>query len=200
MLLVILCRTQGRNLSEFMFREGSNVAIHILDNIVLEAAGLAFKELKFVAEKLRRDALWKSFSSNTEGMTSILTQKRIYEMLSLTTVRPLLQVLGNNITSAMPEITTLLGPELFVDWTSCCQCMAHDTSFSPYWSIEGDGATNHLFFMEQEDVFLLVGVNESSTLVGAALVEKDDSLTQERRQIALQKFLNFLLHFIWQSL
>ena len=43
-----------------MFREGSNVAIHVLDNIVVEAAGLAFKELKFVAERLRRDALWKT--------------------------------------------------------------------------------------------------------------------------------------------
>ena len=40
-----------------MFREGSNVAIRILDNIAVEAAGLAYKELHFIAERLRKDGV-----------------------------------------------------------------------------------------------------------------------------------------------
>ena len=200
MLLVILCRTQGRSLSDFMFREGSNIAIHVLDNIVVESAGLAFKELKFAAERLRRDALWKSLSSISPGKDNGLTQGRINEMLSLTTVRPLLQALGS-MASSIPEITTLLSRELCVDWTSCCLCMAQDASFSPHWSIEGDWATTHLFFVQQQDMFLWMRVDKNNTLVRAALVERDaSSASQEHRQIAVQKFLNFLLHFIWQCI
>ena len=201
MLLVVLCRTQGRNLSDYMFREGNNVAIHVLDNIVGESAGLVFKELKFVAERLRRDALWKSLSSSSDGVEIGSTQGRINEMLSLTTVKPLLQALGNNLMTSMPEITTLLSRELCVDWHACCLCMAEDVSFSPHWSIEGDWATTHLYFVQQEDSFLWLQVDRNNnTLVRAAMVEKEGSASPERRQIAVQKFLNFLLHFIWQCL
>ena len=40
MQLVILCRTQGKDIYDYMFREGSNTALSVLDNIGCEAAGL----------------------------------------------------------------------------------------------------------------------------------------------------------------
>jgi hypothetical protein len=183
-----------------MFREGSNVAIHIIDNIVFEAAGLVYKELKFVAEKLLKDTLWKSFSSKSTGNQVMAAQEGIHEMIRLTKVRPLSQVLGNNFTSAFPEIATLLGSDSGINWTACCMCMNYDPAFSPSWSLEGGVYVTNIFFVEPEDVFLLLGVNVSGALVRSDLVEKDDSVTLERRQIAMQKFFNFLFHYIWRSL
>jgi hypothetical protein len=200
MQLVILCRTQGRNLSDFMFRENSNVAIHILDNIALEAASLAYKELKFVSEKLLKYALWKSFSSKAAFKHARTAEEGIHEMLKLTYVRPLLQSLGNNLTGGLPGIATHLGPDSGIDWTACCASMKQDPSFLPNWSLGSVGFVTNLFFVEPEDIFLLLKVDPNGGLLGVDLVEKDESMALERRQITIQRFLNFLLHFIWFSL
>eukprot|EP00980_Cylindrotheca_fusiformis_P022309 scaffold9191_cov114-Cylindrotheca_fusiformis.AAC.4 len=201
MKLVILCRTQGRNLSDFMFREGSNVAIRILDNIMLEASKIAFVELRLAARMLLKDSLWQRFSSNATLVEAPeKSRDSIREMLALTNVRPLQHLLGRNSKGKGLDISTLLESETGIDWASCCHVMERDPSFAPNWSLSGDEIATKLFFMEPEDVFLLIGIDGKGTLVRAGLVEKDKSITLERRQIAIQKFSNFLLHFIWQNL
>jgi hypothetical protein len=200
MQLVILCRTQGRDLAEFMFREGSDVAIHILDNIAVEAASLAYKELRFVSEKLRKDALWKSFSSkDSKKLTS--PEQGIKEMLDLTTVRPLSQLLGNHFIGTSPELATLLGPDSGIDWAMCTLAMKKDAAFSPNWSLEGeDEFITSLFYSQAEDLFWLIRLDLKGKLLRADLVEKNELVESERRQMALQKFSNFLLHYIWHNL
>jgi hypothetical protein len=200
MQLVILCRTQGRNLSDFMFREGSNVAMRILDNIVLEGSSIVFTELRLGAKMLLKDSLWQQFSSKSTLKPTANTEENIREMLTLTNVRPLQHLLGNTLKGNGLDISTLLESETGIDWISCCHAMKCEPSFGPNWSLNGDGITTHLFFMEHEDVFLLIGVDANGALLKAGLVEKDESMTLERRQITMQKFSNFLLHFIWQSL
>lgn len=198
MQLVILCRTQGRNLSDFMFREGCNVAMRILDNIVLEASSIAFTELRLGAKMLLKDSLWQLFSSKLNPSTD--AQGNVREMLKLTNVRPLHHMLGINLNGNGIDISTLLETETGIDWISCCEDMQHDPSFAPNLCVDHDGIVTNLFFLEPEDVFLLIGIDAKGTLVKAGLVEKDESVTLERRQMTIQKFSNFLLHFIWQSL
>lgn len=201
MQLVILCRTQGRNLSDFMFRENSNIAIHILDNIALEAAGLAYKELKFVSEKLLKDALWKSFSSKNTLKNARTTDGGLRELLTLANVRPLNQILGNSPAGAVPEIATLFGSDSGIDWLVCCAAMKQDPSFSPSWQLEEEDNVANIFFIEPEDIFLLLKVDPTNnSLLEVDLVERDDSVSLERRQITIQRFLNFALHFVWFSL
>ena len=243
--MVILCRTQGRNLADFMFREKSNVAIRILDNIAVEAAGLAYKELRFCSQKLRKERLWTSFSSSPTGSKHPTPlRESMDEMLRLSRVLPLSlpQLNGHNLTDGLPELAMLLGDESGIDWSICCKCMRRDKRvFSPYWSFDSPPrppptqnhhyehqeqpelpTTTHLFYMREEDLFLLLQVSSSPSssspstntaasatiitstatgkLVSANIVEKDDVASCDRQRMALQKFANFLLHYIWQNL
>lgn len=199
MRLLILCRTQGRNLSDYMFREGSNVAVHILDNIVCEAAGLVYKELSSVAEKLHKEAIWKSMS--TRGSRPRKTLEHIEEMLELCSVRPVLQSLGSNLRDGAADIiTTLLGNELGIDWKSCCLCMKKERSFGASWSISGDVLDTHLLHVEPCDTFLLLELDSSGVLQRADVIEKEENASNSYRQMTTQIFANFLLHYIWQTL
>ena len=158
-------------------------------------------------------------------------------------VRPLSvsQISGNNLTDGLPELTMLLGDESGINWPVCCNCMKRDKRvFSPHWSFEGpplppplhddiqqkqqhDPKTvTHLFYMRDEDLFLLLKISSSPSsvlpstntaasttiitstatgnLLAASIVEKNEVANLERRRMALQKFANFLLHYIWQNL
>lgn len=176
------------------------MAMRILDNIVLEGSSIAFTELRLGAKMLLKDSLWQLFSSKPSLKPTANTQENIREMLTLTNVRPLQHLLGKTLKGNGLDISTLLESETGIDWISCCRAMKLDPSFAPNWSLNGDGITTHLFFLEPEDVFLLIGVDANGALLKAGLVEKDESMTLERRQFTIQKFSNFLLHFIWQSL
>ena len=202
MKLVILCRTQGRDLAEFMFREGSNIAIHILDNIAVEAAGLALKELRVVAERLRKDYLWKLFSSPSFGSQQLNNSYElgVPEMLSLATVRPIQHLLGTCLVGSITEVARLLSPDSGIHWTVCCLAMMNDPIFTPHCSIDSEGYVSHLFYIREEDLFYLIVVDVRGRLLRSDLVERDDLVSTERRNLAIQKFTNFLLHFIWHSL
>ncbi len=196
MRLIILCRTQGRNLSDYMFREGSNVAVHILDYIVCDAAGLVYKELTSVAEKLHKDAMWKSLSTRSSRPRKTLGY--IQEMLELCTVRPILQSLGNNVRDGATELlATLLGSESGIDWKCCCLFMKKERSFGPSWSISGEKVDIHLFYMEFCDTFLFLEVGFNGILQRVDIIEKDENAPNHARQMATQIFSNFLLHFLW---
>lgn len=231
MQLVLLCRTQGRDLAEFMFREGSNVAIRILDNIVFEASGMAFKSLQAAARDLLKDSLWRLLSSppNLKEPAPQSMQEDIRELLTLTHTRRLREVqekLGgrnSNSNSSSNTKTNLMTPSAFLDvnWDAFCHAMQHDSAFAPHWILENDSfmsfhwsqsyilspiqsnlrITSHLFYLPSADVFLLFGINYlKGKIEMASLVEKDNSVTSERRQIAIQQLYNFLLHFMWQNL
>lgn len=197
--IVVLCRTQGRNLSDFMFREGSNIAIHILDHIVLEAAGLVYKELASVAEKLHKETIWKSLSTRTSRLRK--SQEYIQEMLELCSVRSIMQSLGNNVRDGAPNIlSALLVPDSGVDWKACCLCMKKERSFGPSWSISGPKRDTHIFFVELCNTFLCLELGPDGILQRADIIEQDENTNNSARQLTVQVFSNFLLHFLWQCL
>jgi hypothetical protein len=134
-------------------------------------------------------------------------QTNILELLALTHIRPLQDIFagggGNNLSgNCYSEIFNLLETSgTNIDWTSCCLAMKQEPSFEPNWLLSVEGIATHLYFLEREDVFLMIDVDEKGKLIKVGLVEKDKSSTiLERRKSAIQKFSNFLLHFIWHNL
>lgn len=198
MRLIILCRTQGRNLSDYMFREGSNVAIHIIDNIVLECVGLVHEELSYIAEKLYRNAMWKNLS--TRSSRPRMTLEYAKEMMELCSVQPILQAMGGNCRDDNERIIeSLLGPQSAIDWKMCCQCMKKELSFGPSRSFTGSHET-HLFFIESTGVFVLLELTLCGKLQRADLVEREADVSGKSRQMTVQILMNFILHFLWKSL
>jgi hypothetical protein len=198
MRLIILCRTQGRNLSDYMFREGSNVAINIIDNIVLECAGLVYHELSYIAEKLHKNALWTSLAARSSRPRKAL--ENIKEMMELCSVHPLLHSIGGHLRDGTDEIMeSLLGPQSVIDWMACCKCMKKEASFCPSWSLSGSRDT-HVFYIDSCGVFLFLEIAPEGQLLRADLIEKEAVGAATGRQKAIQIVTNFLLHFLWQSL
>lgn len=193
---VLLCRTQGRDLTEFMFRDGSIYAITILDNIAIEAAGLAFYQLKAAALQINLDSLWTraSATSLTRGPTMDKPKtSEINELLRLSVV--------TNITDFVTaaSLSTLAIEKLRIDWRSCCTLMGQDPSFSPSWDLSEEGDFAMLFYVQSKDSFLLVRVEGGA--LEAFIVERQEDATSSANGLLLaQFFANFVLHFIWSDI
>ena len=205
MKLVVLSRTQGLNLANFMFRSGSNVAIHILDNIAIEGSRLALKELHFVAECLLKDSLWKSFSSSkysASTSTSLLSQQNtLHELLRLVPVHPFLQlpVNGSSKIDRIPaEVYFLFGNESGIDWHSCCASMKEENFFSPHSSTESNDLTNNLFYMNKYDVFLMIVVKRDSSLQRIDVIEK--KRIPDKYHLIFDSVVHFVLQYVWYNL
>jgi len=208
MKLIILCRTQGIDLADFMFREGSNIAIHILDNIAIEGSGLALKELHFVAECLLKDSLWKSFSSRRSYLTLSQStinrmphQQNLYELLRLVPAHPFLQlpINGSFKNDRIPaDVSFLFGIESGINWLSCCSSMKQNKFFSPHSSTEEKGSINNLFYIEQYDIFLMLVVKRDSSLLRIDVIEK--KIIPEKYQLIFDSVVSFILHYVWHNL
>lgn len=209
MKLVILTRTQGLDLADFMFREGSNVAIHVLDNIAIEGSRLALKELHFVAECLLKDTLWKSFSSSNRLPTSTLQSKsnrssqhqNLAELLRLVPVHPFLQLplSGNSKIDGIPaEVKFLFGNESGIDWLSCCASMKQNKFFSPHSSTESKGFINNLFYIRRFDVFLMIVVKRDASLLRIDVIEK--TRTPDKYHLIFDSVVSFVLQYVWYNL
>jgi hypothetical protein len=205
MELVILCRTQGRNLADFMFREDSNVAIHILDNIAIDAGGLALKELRYAAECLFIESLWKSFSSRKTKISPSACQSLrddLQELLRLACTHTLYQLHSNGVypTTTPLEIQFLLGQDSGIAWNMCCTAMKQNESFSPSWSIEDESTTSNLFYIRKHDLFLMLIVDHHpSILRSAELIEKNKA-DDFKHCLVFDILVNFTLHFVWNTL
>jgi len=204
MELVILCRTQGRSLEEFMFREGSYVAISILDNIAVEAAGLAYEELRFAASCLHRDILWSqvSMTGPRSASQTVPSRAKIQELLALCTIKPLSQYSKSSI--ELQRLSVILDNQLDADWRSCCEAMSKDPAFSPSWTVvdnEAGGDYKCLHYLNTEELFLLISVDSEGQNFQIEVVEgKDRSLVDRKRGMVVQKLTNFLLHYVWSDM
>lgn len=216
MQVVILCRTQGLNLGDFMFREDSNVAIHILDNIAYECGRLLYKELRHAGQCLLRDSLWKSLVSKTILPKKSLSlqaspkaepsvKARYHDLAPLIKIHPLLQLAASKLTGkaahAMPlELDFLFSIESGIDWKSVCVNMRRCLTFSSCSSfLEDEEYVRHLLYMQDHDVFLslLIG-SKDPRLFSIDVMEKDYNPT--KHSIIFDTVVNCLLHYVWQNL
>jgi hypothetical protein len=215
MQLVILCRTQGVNIADFMFREGSNVAIHILDNIAFEGAGLTFKELHYVAKCLARDGLWndlvpksvlpkKGLSLQASPRAQPSAKEKYNEMVSLSHVISLLDLpfansSGKTTISIPTDIFFLFSEEAGLDWRSLSSSMKKCKTFSPLLPFTvDDGTVFNLFYLRSFDVFLKLEIGNRGQLLRADVIEKDHDTM--KAQIIFETVINYILHYVWHSL
>jgi hypothetical protein len=198
--IILVCRTHGRDLSEFMFRQGSNVGITVANGIATEGAGLVYTELRAAAISLNHDALWKTLSSR-RGPPGEPSQKDVLELLDLSCVKHITRYLGD--CSDSQKLRTLL--ELRIDWRSCCELMKDDPGFLPSCTVvTGDAQCRYmrLFFLDSEDMFLLISVDDNLA-VQINIVNRGGNLassslnSDRRKDMAIQKVLNYFLHFVW---
>jgi hypothetical protein len=203
MELVILCRTQGRDVHEYVFREGSNVGISIVDSIAVESAGLSYGELQAAARNLRRDDLWTRLSKTGPFASSNdqAAQPLINEFLELCTVWPIAQHLKNTM-----EFRRLVGlfEELDTDWRLVCELMSKDPAFSPSWTFTSEELQlrKGLFYMRNEELFLCmkIPIDSDGRDIEFEIVERNGCSSAEKKSMVIQKLVNFLLYFIWSDM
>jgi hypothetical protein len=214
MQLVILCRTQGVNIADFMFRQGSNVAIHILDNIAVEGAVLTFNELHYAAKCLVRDDLWnalvpkavlpkKGLSLQASPRVQPSVKEKFYEVMTLSHVIPLLDLpvanTSGKTTSSIPaDVFFLFSDDSGLDWMSLSSSMKKCKAFSPLSTFTADGTVCDLFYLPSLDIFLTLEIGDRGQLLRADVVEKDHDTT--KAQIIFETVVNYILHYVWHTL
>lgn len=180
-----------------MFRNGSNYAMSILDNIAGDAAGLAYEELRFAARSLRCNELWTKISSRTpKRKADVPTKEDVDEMLVLVTQVPLLQRLG-----PIDKQQLSLVLESGLNWFSCCAAMEKEPIFCPSHNFASDEGKLFLFFLKEEHLFLSIRAGRHGDLQSLDLVLKDESeLKGGKDTLVIQKLTNYLLNFLWLSI
>lgn len=184
-----------------MFREGSNVAISILDNIAVEAAGLAYKALRFAAKCLQRERLWNLCSSSAPRQAPSMAE--ITELLRLCSIKSISETIDNS--GDAQRLAMLFKNSSLIDLQRVCACMKRDPVFLvlPSWEkVSDDGRSmQHLFYFCSDDLFLLVKGSRHDTGLEIDLIEREsDSFSSQRATTATQKLTNFLLHFMWSEM
>jgi hypothetical protein len=196
MVLVVVCRTNGRDIHEWMFREGSDVAISILDNIAVEFAGLAFAELHSAATSLHRHALWRLLSHIAPARSpTVPPREQIKELLSLCSVAPVSHYYDHSRFAAVHKDAAL------INFERCCACMTKDPAFSPSWVLHDEEDSQIMFYLASEDLFLLLKAGNDGIGLQINIVECNESPSvDEKTTRAIHKVANFLLHFLWTEL
>lgn len=195
MYLDIVCRTQGKDLYDFMFREGSNVAVSIFGNIAIEAAILTYVEIRAAAINLRRDHLWNSFFVFRDGSTDALL-----ELLNLCIIVPFDKIIGDN--EEVNQILTLCNDSTFFNPTRFCTSMCNDPAFLRTWESIGteNNSRQYLYYIPNDDYYLLVSTNVNGVQFQLELIDRTSSAGNEKRtNLVLQKVVNFILFFIWSE-
>lgn len=191
--LVILCRTQGKDLYDFMFRENSNVAISVVDNIAVECAGLAYQELQLAARTIQRDSLWKRVAEPRQGESP--TVEDMEQLLGLCFVKPVSYYL--KAPNDMKSFYTIINGDEGRDWSKNCETLRGEPSWSPSWPF---GSNKRIFYSCNDDVFVILFRQEDGK-TSIDLVEREDISSSRSRSIfAVQRLLNFFLLSFWDEL
>jgi len=197
MQLLLICRTQGRFLHEYLFRTGSNSAMTLLNNLAMEAAGLAYEKLRCSAKDLRLNDLWTQFSTYRKRGDDKPTLEDIEELMILVPPRPLLSKLKIN---DKQKVMTVLGSG--IQWFSCCDSMMKEPAFSPTQVFRNaHKGMLYVYYIRDKDVFLLLRLNLQGDLAALDLLSRDDRATiEEKAPLMIQRLTNYLLHYLWYSL
>ena len=192
MCLYILCRSQGRDLYEFMFRNGSYVAVSLFSNIAIEAAGIAYSELRIAAFNLHRDSVWNSLVTSSNRSAD-----RVLEFLQICVVTPL-----NERFVDIDQLVSLKNDPALFDPSRLLSYISKDPTYSLTWQTAGsDGVSHqHLYYLHNDDIFLMVSTFVQGVQCRLELIERatsDD--TDQRINRVVGKIMNSLIYFIWSE-
>jgi hypothetical protein len=205
-VLMVLCRTEGRNLRECFFPGGSIFGVSIMDYVAIEAAGMIYNKLKAAATRLHLADLWKLAStkkrSRDDGHSGSALRNEILELMQLCIVTPLAEVLDDPMDSH--QLALVLKGSRGVDWRRCAKVMGEDQAFFPAWPLlddnEGDDVSI-LYYLKAEDVFLHFATMERGENVQLSLVHQSEMSVEHEKFVSLaQKLSNYFLHFVWSEI
>jgi hypothetical protein len=192
MQLWIVSRTQGRDYHEYIFLDGSNYGMTIYDTIAAEAAGLAYEEIRQAAWDLRLNDLWKKLVGPRRKGDDV-SEEDVEELLVLIPPMPLLYHLD---TVDKDRITMVVGSG--INWLICCAAMEKEPAFSPFHAFTTSDSRLHLFYVKEEDLFLVFRLSLVGELNGLSLLCREENLIKERKHtLVVQKLINYLLHYLW---
>ena len=193
--LIILCRTEGRRLNEYVFRRGSPIGVKLLDLVAAGAATVARDVLQAAAIDMRLDALWAMFTPQL-GAKRFPSREDFQELRQMVESGPLIGV-EENLQSVLFD----RDKEYKVNWSECCMAMEEDPLFFPHFAFHEGDSTQKLFYMRQFDEFLSLLIGENGILEDAQLLWRDRSHENEESKIlAGQAFANYLMHYLWHNL
>lgn len=196
-MLTILTCYLFKDLREFIFREGSSLAVSILESISIEAAGLAYKELEFAARSLEKERLWYLCSSAAPRQApSFAEVSQMMALCSVTPIADLIESIGD------AQILSMIYSDCsLVDFNRFCASMKREPVFQPSWDLIGDDecSVQYLFYFCSDDIFLLLRENRTDAGLRIDLIERDNDQIQ-RAASAIQKLTNFVLHFLWSEM
>lgn len=192
MCLFILCRTQGRDLYDFTFRDGCNVAVSLFSSIAIDAASIAFTELRLAAFNLRRDKLWKSLLTASDG-----TADRVNELLQVCTVTHL-----NEIFVDFDRLVSLRNDSALFDPMRLLDYMTKDPAFSLTWQTTGsDGISHqHLYYINNDDIYVMISTFLNGEQCRFELIERPTKEDTDQRLIRVTgTIMNSILYFVWNE-
>ncbi|CAB9512295.1 seizure threshold 2 [Seminavis robusta] len=198
MHLLIVARTEGKDLHEYIFVSGPHYdyGMTMRDTIAGEAAGIVYAELRAAAWDLRSNELWKKVATRTGG--EAVSEEDVDELLVLVPPIPLLE----NLSQVDQErIAMVMGSGL--DLLNCCAAMQSEPAFSPSHSFTSSDSRSRLFLfhLKGEDLFLIFRLSLQGELIELSLASREDNLVKKGQRILVaQKVTNYLLNFLWLTI
>ena len=194
--LQILCRNAGQNIEHFMIPEFSSVATKIVRMIVAGAAKLALDVLESTGYAMRKKSLWSDFSTKQHGC-NIPQVTDFKDFLNSVVSVSLLS------TDDLLESVLVEGTNFCIDLSALVVFMKKEAAFFPYWSYLLDGSMKTIFYIGSLECFFLLDINEGAKakVNDAKLLTQDTSLERQHDKIQKlsQMIMNYILHFMWQT-
>jgi hypothetical protein len=179
-----------------MIPEFSSVATKIVRMIVAGAAKLALDVLESTGYAMRKKSLWFDFSTKQRGCN--IPQVTDFKDFLNSVVS--VSLLG---TDDLLESVLVEGTNFCFDLTALVVFMKKEAAFFPYWSYLLDGSMKTIFYIGSLECFFLLDINEGAKakVNDAKLLTQDTSLERQHDKIQKlsQMIMNYILHFMWQS-
>ena len=195
--LQILCQNAGQNIEHFLIPEFSSVAIKIVRTIVAGASKLALDVLETTGHAMHKKSLWFDFSTKQHGCN--IPQLTDFQDFLNSVVSVSLLGTDNCLESVLVEETTLC-----MDWTTLVVIMKKDAAFFPHSSYLLAGRMKTIFYIRSLECFFLLDIQEGAKgeVNDAKILIQDTSLENQHYKIQKlsQMIMNYILHFMWQTM
>jgi hypothetical protein len=192
----VLCDTQKQDIERLVRRDDFSFLVTTFDLIAFEIAGAVYRELLFAAKAMRQGKLWVTFRSRG-GQPALDTCSDFPDLLKLCHSKSALDLLFNEDKQSFISLAEGCIPNRDIQ-----RSLADDGSFSPHCYFRWpSGATTDMFYVETEDLFLLLNINANQSSFSVLVLDRDPVPTTSTRALAaLQKLTNFMLHHLWTAL
>jgi hypothetical protein len=137
-------------------------------------------------------------SNNRSGLPIVPSQLELNELLHLGFVQPVTQLFHH--AQSELHLIGVFAASAGTQWRAFWLAMRNDQSFSPSWQVTAGDKASTLFYLRDDDVFLLIEPTEGENMLHVDIVFRQLKLRVEESLRIVQKLINFMLHFIWSDM